>query len=98
MRRMEHVADALQSFLQGANLYKPLQRWRVVLCWSRLVGSEIAAHADAIELRAGVLWVAVPSSSWRQHILFLKPRILESLSREFPEVSISDIRFVSRPR
>ena len=51
-------------------------------------------HSEAIDLRNETLWVAVPSSSWRQHIQFLKVRILEALAREFPSVRVREIRCV----
>lgn len=94
MRRMEHIGDALRSFLRGASLEKRVSQWEVLLAWPRIVGSEIAAHSEAIDLRNETLWVAVPSSSWRQHIQFLKVRILEAVEREFPQVPVREIRCV----
>jgi len=96
MRRMEHVGDALREFLRAAHLDGRLAEWQLVQAWPELVGPEIAAHAEAIELRRGTLWVAVPSNIWMQHVLFLKPRILETLRREFPGVPVADIRCVLR--
>jgi predicted nucleic acid-binding Zn ribbon protein len=92
MRRMEHVDAALRSFLRSANIEKQVERWQVVLAWPRVVGAEIGAHSEALDLHGTVLWVAVPSSSWRQHILYLKPRILAALAREFPRVPVTDVR------
>ncbi len=94
MRRMEHIGDALRSYLRGASLEKRVSQWEVILAWPRIVGSEIASHSEAIDLRNETLWVAVPSSSWRQHIQFLKVRILEALAREFPSVRVREIRCV----
>lgn len=98
MRRMEHVGDVLRAFLQSKNLDKQVACWQVVIEWPRIVGEELAVHAEALEVRKGVLWLAVPSSNWRQHILFLKPQILRALSREFPGVRVSDIRCTTRRR
>ena len=94
MRRMEHIGDALRSYLRGASLEKRVSQWEVILAWPRIVGSEIAAHSEATDLRNETLWVSVPSSSWRQHIQFLKVRILEALGREFPDVRVREIRCV----
>lgn len=94
MRRMEHIGDALRSYLRGASLEKRVSQWEVILAWPRIVGSEIAAHSEAIELKNETLWVEVPSSNWRQHIQFLKVRILEAVAREFPQVPVRDIRCV----
>ncbi len=96
MRRMEHVSSILRSFLRHQSLEKQVSQWQVVIDWPRIVGEEIAEHSQAIELKNGVLWVAVPSSNWRQHIQFLKPQILKALTREFPGVAPRDIRCTTR--
>jgi predicted nucleic acid-binding Zn ribbon protein len=96
MRRMQHVGDALQSLLQAAGLAKGVARWRVVVEWPRVVGKEVADHCEALRLQRGILWVAVPSSSWMQHLTFLKPKILDALRREFPDVQVRDIHCVMR--
>jgi predicted nucleic acid-binding Zn ribbon protein len=91
---MEHIGEALRSFLSGASLAKRVSQWEVILAWPRIVGREVAAHSEAFDLRNGTLWVEVPSSNWRQHILFLKVRILETLAGEYPQVPVRDIRCV----
>ena len=98
MRPMEHVGDVLRAFLSNANLAKKVSQWSVVIEWPRIVGADIASHTTALELRGGILWIAVPSSSWRQHILFLKPQIIGALAREFPQVPVSDIKCVTSAR
>ncbi len=97
-RRVEHVGDVLRSFLRGARLDQQISRWEAVLAWPQVVGEEVAAQSKALELKNGILWIAVPSSSWRQHILFLKPQILQAMKREFPGVTLSDIRCVASAR
>src|SRR5512137_1301301 len=98
MRRMEHIGDTLRGVLRGAGLDHRLEEWEVVLAWRELVGPEIAARSEALELRRGTLWVGVDSSAWMQHIGFLKPRILNTLRREFPQVAVEEIRCVLRAR
>lgn len=98
MRRAEHVGDILRGFLKNRQLSKGLARWQVVADWPTLVGEEIAKHSQALELKNGILWVSVPSSSWRQHILFLKPQILKAIDRNHPEVTVKEICCVSSSR
>lgn len=98
MRRAEHVGDILRAFLRGAGLSQRIAQCEVVLAWPRVVGEEVARNSKAFDLKGGVLWVAVPSSNWRQHILFLKPQIIKAFAREFPQVPISDVRCVASAR
>ena len=95
---MEHIGDALRGFLRTAHLDRRLAEWELVRAWGKLVGPEVASHAEAVELRRGTLWVEVCSSTWMQHILFLKPRILGALHREFPDVPVAEMRCVLRGR
>jgi predicted nucleic acid-binding Zn ribbon protein len=98
MRRMEHIGDALRGFLRAAHLDRRLAEQQLVLAWPEVVGPEIASQSEAVELRRGVLWVAAGNNVWMQHILFLKPRILATLRREFPGVAVEDLRCVLRGR
>lgn len=98
MRRMEHIGRALERFLRRTQLERRVADFQVVAAWKETVGPEVAAQAEAIELRRGVLWVAVSGSVWSQHIAFLKPRILESLRARFPDQGLVDIRCVARGR
>ncbi|MBP6874678.1 MAG: DUF721 domain-containing protein [Candidatus Eisenbacteria bacterium] len=91
---MEHIGDALREFLKAAHLDQRIADCQPVIAWERIVGPEVAAHARAIRLQRGILWVEVSGSSWMQHIGFLKPRILEALKREFPDARIKDLRCV----
>jgi len=93
---MEHIGDALRSFLKGAHLERRIDEYQLILAWGRLVGAEVAAHSSALRLRRGVLWVSVSGSVWMQHIQFLKPRILQALRREFPQVRVNDLRCLMR--
>ncbi len=95
---MEHVSDCLKKFLRATRLEKPVSQYTLVLDWPEVVGKEIASHSEALDLRDGILWVAVPSSNWRQHILFLKPQILKTFQGRFPKISIRDIRCVTSVR
>jgi len=88
----------LQKFLRATRLEKPVSQYALVLEWPAVVGKEIASHSKALDLRDGILWVAVPSSNWRQHILFLKPQILKTFQDRFPKVQIRAIRCVTSVR
>jgi len=98
MRRMEHIGKVLDSFLRASQLEHRVAEYRVVLQWPDLVGKEMARQTEALELRRGTLWVRAASSVWTQHILFLKPKLLDRMRREFPGVEVRDIRCVIRAR
>jgi hypothetical protein len=87
-RRLGEVLDALLA--QGAWAAR-LGPARVLAEWPRLVGPEVARHAVPVELRRGILWVAVRDGLWATQLAFLKGDLLARL-REGP-VAVRDVRF-----
>ena len=52
---------------------------RILECWERAVGPEIARHARPTLLRGSVLEASVDSSVWCQQIQLQRPAILAAL-------------------
>lgn len=52
---------------------------RILECWERAVGPEIARHARPTLLRGSVLEASVDSSVWCQQIQMRRPEILAAL-------------------
>lgn len=66
---------------------------RLDVLWHRVVGDTISQHTRILTLtNDGTLLVAVPSSVWSQELTFLKPRILDAIHDELPEIGIRDVR------
>ncbi|MBF0444730.1 MAG: DUF721 domain-containing protein [Magnetococcales bacterium] len=64
--------------------------WRY---WRRAVGDHIARHTEPIRLENGVLHVRVEHSVWMANLAFMKPQILMTLQKSYPQGKISDLRF-----
>ncbi|MBI3872972.1 MAG: DUF721 domain-containing protein [candidate division Zixibacteria bacterium] len=64
--------------------------------WAELVGSEIAAHAKAVKIETGRLFVSVDEPAWRQELMYQKPAILAKLNAEAGgnEPVVTDIMFI----
>ena len=60
--------------------------------WRAIVGSKIAARTRPGKLQRGVLTVKVASSAWSNELSFLRPQILDRLSKAGHEVQ--RLRFV----
>ncbi len=48
--------------------------------WDKAVGPQIALHARALKVEAGVLWIEVDHSVWRTELHHRKRQILEKLN------------------
>lgn len=71
--------------------------FRLFDAWERAIG-DAAEHAEPVDLRAGVLDVAVRSSVWAQHLQLRSPEILAVLAEELGEEAPVELRFRLRGR
>jgi hypothetical protein len=61
--------------------------------WQEIVGTEIAANTQPLQLRQGRLVVAVSSSVWAQTLQFMSGQIQERLNRSLGEDTVRLIVF-----
>ncbi|MCP5055233.1 MAG: DUF721 domain-containing protein [bacterium] len=60
--------------------------------WDQALG-DAAEHCEPVDLRLGVLEVAVDSSVWAQHLQMRRAEILRSLADAMGEGAPTDLRF-----
>ena len=97
------MSELLNSLIQKKGWKKQITRNRVFLLWDRIVGEDIAVHAQPFVVRGRTLWLNVSDSVWMQQLQFQKMTILERVKQVLPGSSINDIRFqldtsLGRPR
>ncbi|UCE02331.1 MAG: DUF721 domain-containing protein [Candidatus Latescibacterota bacterium] len=78
--KLEPVGPLLGELLHGLGLDTRLREFRAVEVWDEVVGATIAAHAHAVAIREGVLFVEVESSVWTQELGLLREQIVEQLN------------------
>jgi predicted nucleic acid-binding Zn ribbon protein len=96
----EPLGNALQHVLQRIDPERRLELFRV---WASEVGEGVAAHAEPVWLRDGVLSVRVRGATWMQELQFAKEEIRSRLNRRLGAEVVRDVYFVSgsetvRPR
>lgn len=68
---------------------------RLRAAWPEVVGEDVARQAVIVRLsRAGVVAVACASGAWAQELSLRSERLLSSLTRAVPDVTVTGIRFV----
>ena len=65
--------------------------------WEAALG-DLAQHAEPIDLKAGVLEVAVVSPVWAQHLQLRQTQILQALQEEMGPKAPTELRFLVRDR
>lgn len=86
------ISSLLAELIQKKGWKKQINRNKIFLIWEKIVGAEIAHHAQPQIVRGKVLWINVSDSVWIQHLQFQKMIILEQINH-YLSTSIKDIRF-----
>ena len=86
------IRAALPRVLGELGLEGAAQALRILECWERAVGPEIARHARPTLLRGSVLEASVDSSVWCQQIQLQRPAILAALREILGSDAPRDLR------
>ena len=90
----EKLGDILRDFLETSGLAHKLKHLEVHQAWETVVGPEIAAQTRIAGFTRHKLYVEVTSAARRHELsTFYKPRILDALRQQLPDVRIQDIVF-----
>lgn len=95
--RPGRLAETLGRIVQRIDPEQRLEVYRVWTFWADEVGPMIAARAEPLRFRAGVLFVRVASHAWMQELQFMKEALRERLNARLASPLIRDIFFVSAP-
>jgi predicted nucleic acid-binding Zn ribbon protein len=90
------VAEALQGYLAESGLGDRLEEVAALDDWDDRVGERIAAVAEPVHIKDGVLFVGVKSSAWLMELRMMEGEIRRRLNEGRTRGRIRQIRFVQR--
>ncbi len=95
MRRKntELLSDVIEQFLQQRKLDKPLYEQRLLKAWPEVLGPNIQAYTQSLEIKNKVLYVSITSAVLRHDLFLSRAQIAESLNKQVGAVVIKDIVF-----
>jgi hypothetical protein len=80
---LKPLRSAVETWAPGRGIAAdPLHR--IAAAWRDIVGANVAAHSEPIELSGSTLLVATRSSAWSQQLQMLSPTILDAV-RALPQ-------------
>ena len=91
---MQHIKEALRSFVKKEGLDKGIQEQKALSVWPRVVGENISANSIAKSISSGILIVEVSNAVWRQELQLQKNIIIEKINKVLTRKTIKDIRFL----
>jgi predicted nucleic acid-binding Zn ribbon protein len=91
-KKPERLEVILKSVVHSLGWEKSLLQQQLLLSWPEVVGKEISQRTTPLRVRGSKLFVEVESSSWMNHLHYLKPEILMKLNENFKERKIVFIR------
>jgi predicted nucleic acid-binding Zn ribbon protein len=91
----ERIDRILSRTLKGLRIDHRIKEESAVLNWKRVVGETIASKTNPLRVRDSILFVRVESPSWRNELVFLKPKIIKELNQLLKANVIKDIVFTN---
>ncbi len=88
------LGKIVDQLLESYNLQKKVKESSVLTIWQEIVGKKIARITEPIKVQDGKLFIHVSSSSWRNELVLLKPKIKEKIALSIGEKIITDIIFM----
>ena len=61
--------------------------------WQKLVGTDLAAHAEPVDIKNGALYLEVDHPAWLQRLHAKQADILQAVQNRFPNLEIQQIYF-----
>jgi predicted nucleic acid-binding Zn ribbon protein len=90
------LSTAVESLSRSIEPATPLAR--IQRAWPAAVGVYVAANAQPLRERGGVLSVYCPESVWAQEVALMAPEYVAALNRVLGEDAVRSIRTTSTPR
>ncbi len=93
-REPRQIADAVHRVVEGAAPATTIARLQGL--WEPVAGPVIAAEAEPVSERGGVVTVACRSAVWANELELLAPGLVEGLNGALGTPAVASLRFVVR--
>lgn len=93
-RNEASLGDAISAWLEGAGLDVRAAAHKILQDWPNVVGPAVAAQAQPLEIRGGVLYLRVPAPAWKQELNLRSPEIVAAVNRAAGREICSAVRIV----
>ncbi len=97
LKKPAHIGGILRSALSAYRAGGDTELTKVWALWDEAVGSAIAENTRASAFKGSLLIVHVSSSTWVQHLHFLKGDLIRKVNQALGKNLIKEIKFKVGP-
>jgi hypothetical protein len=90
---MKRAGKLLGAFFERNNIQDTQGYVDFFQSWEKIVGVDLAAHSDAVDIRNHALIVEVDHPGWMQKLHMQRERVLRTLQQRYPNLGIRNIHF-----
>lgn len=90
------VTDALRHVRRELGAPEPGHFDTIRASWAELVGDALAEHSAPVNLRAGVLRIAVDDPAWAGQFRYLADSLVAAVTERVPGAAVGEISVVAR--
>ena len=90
------INEVIEEVISKTEIKGGLDRGRVLLSWSEIVGKRVASKTRPYLFKKGTLYIAINSATWAQELNLMKTNLINNINSFLGEKTIKDIRFKLR--
>lgn len=91
------LSDVLARFVTDRGWHERLHDSQVHSRWTEIVGDDLAAHAQPVRVRGGVLVVSAKSGPWASQLRYLSPWLLQRAQMVLGADRVDRVQILSGP-
>ena len=88
------ITDVLHRFMRESGLESPLNEFRILGAWHKVVGEQISKYTQELFIRNQTLFVRLTSPALKSNMMMRRQDLVQELNQEVGAYVIADITFI----
>lgn len=93
-RKSEELTDVLHRFMRESGLESPLNQFRTLGAWHKVVGEQISKYTKEVFIRNQTLYVRLISPALKSNLMMRRKELVQQVNAEVGAYVIADIAFI----
>ncbi len=90
-RQPVRIGEAISAAFQRLGLDSRFRQNEIWVVWSKVVGPQIARHAQPYAISSGRLIVHVTDPVWLHHLSMMRPRVIAALNKSLRTSTVREL-------